>query len=646
MTQEQFFSRYKYDRIKDRVGGGGFGNVYKVFDTIENETVALKIAEVKQGQESLSLLKEVELASSLKRHVNIARYTACYRFDLPNGHFDFGILQYYPLGNLSQLVKSKKLTHIEKEQIAKGVISGIQHLHTNNIVHRDLKSANILIAEGYQGEYVPKIADFGLSKQFAQNENSYFSNSFAGGSLLYVAPEQLEGKDLRKNVDLWSLGVVLYELFLGETPFRTSVDDGSETARAEIISNIKNASIPQAVSTIPSKWQEVILGCLVTDPTRRTKSIEEVISKVNIEEGITSGTMVDQQDELLKEKENAPKPEPGGESEPTPKWLYYLILFIAVSVAVIMMMRSCGKEEESRGLEVYEDSNRYGYKDAKGAVVISAKYETASPFSGGRAMVGIRDSVYFINERGAIVDLIKPKVETSADDTKPLNSAVKEETDWQQVKLANNKTAYGQYIRDYPNGIHVSAARNKIRDIEDQERKKQELKPNKEPKIKMLPIPDACGMLSQTWIKNTLELKITNISIKKAEENEDTPAKSCFFKWEDPNTSHAGIFIQIMTNPVYDEFDQWVSYFVNAKVSEGEVIQGSDEVYFYKRYNAGIYKGVYSYDLKKFYWNKGDDYLFMLAFNLDISESKMLSYAEKISAKVNENFELKIAELK
>jgi len=277
MTQGEFFNRYKYDRTKDRIGGGGFGNVYKVFDTIENETVALKIAEVKQGQESLSLLKEVELASSLKRHVNIARYTACHRFDLPNGHFDFGILQYYPLGNLSQLVKSKKLKYGEKEQIAKGVISGIQHLHSNNIVHRDLKSANILIAEGYHGEYVPKIADFGLSKQVAQNENSYFSNSFAGGSLLYVAPEQLEGKELRKNVDLWSLGVVLYELFVGETPFRANVDDGSETARAEIIQKIRSASIPLIVSNIPEPWQEVIKVCLVVDPAKRVKSVEDVM---------------------------------------------------------------------------------------------------------------------------------------------------------------------------------------------------------------------------------------------------------------------------------------------------------------------------------------------------------------------------------
>ena len=280
MNQQEFLQRYKYDRSRDRIGSGGFGSVYKVFDTLENEYVALKIAEVDPLNESLSLLKEVELASSLARHVNIGKYTHCYRFDTPTGIYDFGILQYYPEGNLSQLIRNHKLTPEEKEHIALGIINGLQHLHTYNIIHRDLKSANILIAKGYGGEYVPKIADFGLSKQFAENDKSYFSNSFAGGSLHYVAPEQLEGKELRKNVDLWSLGVVLYELFVGETPFKASVDDGSETARAEIISKIKHGILPTDISLIPHLWHGIIKSCLIVDPLKRINSIQDVMKSL------------------------------------------------------------------------------------------------------------------------------------------------------------------------------------------------------------------------------------------------------------------------------------------------------------------------------------------------------------------------------
>ncbi len=101
MNQQEFLQRYKYDRRRDRIGSGGFGSVYKVFDTLENEYVALKIAEVNPMHESLNLLKEVELASSLARHVNIGKYTHCYRFGTLTGIYDFEILQYYPEGNLS-----------------------------------------------------------------------------------------------------------------------------------------------------------------------------------------------------------------------------------------------------------------------------------------------------------------------------------------------------------------------------------------------------------------------------------------------------------------------------------------------------------------------------------------------------------------
>ena len=336
MTQEQFFSRYTYDVDTDLLGSGGFGKVYKAFDEIRNRYVAIKVSEVVKERENLSLMKEVELASSLPEHKNVAHYEGCHRFKTPHGTFDYGILQYYPMGNLSQLVKSKKLSDTGKVKVANGIIHGIHHLHSNSIIHRDLKSANILIAEGSQGEFVPKIADFGLSKQFAENDKSYFSNSIAGGSLLYVAPEQLEGKELRKNVDLWSLGVVLYELFEGETPFRASVDDGSEKARAEIIKLIENADIPNRINSIPSPWKGIIESCLIADPEKRIKSIEEIKRTLDLGNGVT---IVD----------SPPKPTPPGPTPPgpkIPKWVYYFVASVILLSALFLIIRSNLSEEE------------------------------------------------------------------------------------------------------------------------------------------------------------------------------------------------------------------------------------------------------------------------------------------------------------
>jgi len=277
MTQEEFFKRYTYDLDRDYLGGGGFGKVFKAFDNVRDRWVAIKIAEVKPGMEQLSLQKEVELSAQLPEHTNIAHYEACHRFRTPHGVFDFGILQYYSAGNLSELIKSKTLTLSQKESIARGLLEGIGHLHNHNIIHRDLKSSNILIAERNDHTYIPKITDFGLSKMLSDGNQSHFTNSFAGGSLLYVAPEQLAGQTIRKNVDLWSYGVILYELFIGATPFHpnnTSIN--SERGRAEIVSKISDGTIPPGFTNIPEPWQSIVRKCLVPDSKLRIENTIEI----------------------------------------------------------------------------------------------------------------------------------------------------------------------------------------------------------------------------------------------------------------------------------------------------------------------------------------------------------------------------------
>ncbi len=277
MTQAEFFKRYQFDIETDELGEGGFGTVYKAFDDDRDLYVAIKVSQVKTKQENISLLKEYELGKSLPSHKHIAHYDACYRYRMPNGTFDYAVLQYYPDGNLSQLISSHTLSLKQKVQIANGIIHGINHLHNHDIVHRDLKSSNILISKRGSGEYVPKIADFGLSKLFTAADKSYFSNSFVGGSLLYVAPEQLSGGAIRKNVDIWSLGVILFELFTGNVPFLPDSGSSTETARAEIVQKINHGVLPDNISSIPNPWQRVIINCLVPNPDKRIKSINEIL---------------------------------------------------------------------------------------------------------------------------------------------------------------------------------------------------------------------------------------------------------------------------------------------------------------------------------------------------------------------------------
>src|SRR5690606_22316719 len=124
-----------------------------------------------------------------------------------------------------------------------GILNGIAHLHHSNILHRDLKPSNILIEIDRSDNYVPKITDFGLSKLLGNEDASLISNSFAGGTLDYSSPEQLHGYKLKYNSDLWSFGVIAYDVLTGEKPFSISDFSGSpDLKRKLILQNIISGS--------------------------------------------------------------------------------------------------------------------------------------------------------------------------------------------------------------------------------------------------------------------------------------------------------------------------------------------------------------------------------------------------------------------
>jgi len=288
MTYEDFIQRYQYSLKTDRLGEGGFGEVFKAFDTHLDRYVALKIAKVKEDQPMFRLKKEVDIAAKLPTHANIARYEACYTFETPTGTFDFAILQYYEEGNLLKLIREKLLSEKQKHDLILQIIRGIQFLHDNNIIHRDLKPQNILIAR--RGEaFIPKISDFGISKQVGPEAESWVSNSLVGGSIAYASPEQLRGaKLIQKNTDLWSMGVLIYQIITGELPFNTGLyDSGSEQGRMEMARQITEGVLPEKIDDISSPFRQMIRRCMVVDPAQRIKSADRLFE------------ILDQKDELV-----------------------------------------------------------------------------------------------------------------------------------------------------------------------------------------------------------------------------------------------------------------------------------------------------------------------------------------------------------
>jgi serine/threonine protein kinase len=284
ISENDFRNRYQYSQ-KDLLGEGGFAQVYKAFDKQFKEYVALKF--FNKGEEGkYDVLHEMKDSRKFS-HKNIIRIHDAFvvKFDHTWGHslVQVGILEYADGGNLRDFIATSP-PESKFLDVLIGILSALEYLHKDKkIIHRDLSPENILMfIEG--DNWIPKIADFGISKKvdILSDVNNQQKSTLLLGKVSYMAPEQFYPEKfgihgaINTNVDLWSFGIILYELFKHKTPFCADSQDNP----LKNIQSITNDPIP-GLDEIPNPYRTVIQKCLEKNANLRVISAGELISILN-----------------------------------------------------------------------------------------------------------------------------------------------------------------------------------------------------------------------------------------------------------------------------------------------------------------------------------------------------------------------------
>jgi len=268
-----FGTTIQHYRVGERLGAGGMGEVYLAEDVRLGRPVALKFLPpaLKADPDSRARLLNEARAASLLRSPNIA-----VTYDIGEyGGSDFIVMEYVEGELLSKRVAGGPLPIREVVEVGVQVSDALDEAHGRGIIHRDIKSANLIRTE----RGLVKVLDFGLAKFLTSNEHDGFVTqpqvTIAGmvvGTISYMAPEQALGRTVDNRADLFSLGVVLYELATGRTPF-------AGTVATEIVDKILHET-PAAPSTlnatVPRAFDGIVMRALEKSPTFRYQSARDM----------------------------------------------------------------------------------------------------------------------------------------------------------------------------------------------------------------------------------------------------------------------------------------------------------------------------------------------------------------------------------
>lgn len=254
--------RYEIIRI---LGEGGMANVYLAEDTILNRKVAVKVlrGDLANDEKFVRRFQREALSASSLNHPNIVEM---YDVGEDDGNF-YIVMEYVDGKNLKQLIKRRnKLSLPEVIDIMKQLTDGIAHAHDSFIIHRDIKPQNMLILDNG----LVKITDFGIA--VALNNTQLTQTNSVMGSVHYLPPEQAAGKGATFKSDIYSLGILMFELLTGKLPFRG--DNAVEIALKQLKEPIP--SVREIDETIPQSVENIVLKACAKNPENRYNSARDM----------------------------------------------------------------------------------------------------------------------------------------------------------------------------------------------------------------------------------------------------------------------------------------------------------------------------------------------------------------------------------
>lgn len=264
--------------IKEKLGGGGMGVVYLAEDTRLNRKVALKFLKktfVDDKWAKKQFINEAQAVARLE-HPNICAVHSIEEIDEHN----FIVMQYIEGATLAEIIPARQLTLEKILSVVNQIVSAVASAHSHGIIHRDIKPGNIMITP----EGSVKVLDFGLAKvvehkqKLAEENLSQMSqNGLILGTVSYMSPEQLRGERLDYRTDIFSVGIVLYEMLTGKRPFHRN-------SQAETIAAIlgdEPARLKEGKTRIPDALDVIVHKCLHKDKEKRFESAAEILVELD-----------------------------------------------------------------------------------------------------------------------------------------------------------------------------------------------------------------------------------------------------------------------------------------------------------------------------------------------------------------------------